>query len=54
MKEKKQIEAIQDNKKQVANTQELTIKSIIPEDILSDETEKEMNKIKETEKTVDR
>ena len=50
----KKIEAIQDNKKQPDNTQELTIKNIIPEDILSDEAKKEINKIKEIEKTVDR
>ena len=50
----KKIEAIQDNKKQPDNTQELTIKNIIPEDILNDEAKKEINKIKEIEKTVDR
>ena len=50
----KQIEAIQDNKKQLANTQELTIKSIIPKNIMSDEAKKEMNKIMETEKTGDK
>ena len=37
----KQIEAIQDNKKQLTNTQELTIKNIIPENILNDEAKKE-------------
>ena len=39
----KQIEKIQDNKKQLANTQELAIKNInknIPENILSDEAKK--------------
>ena len=50
----KQIEAIQDNKKQLANTQELTIKSINPENILNDEAKKEMDKISRIEKTVDR
>ena len=50
----KQIEAIQDNKKQLANTQELTIKNIIPEYIVSDEAKKEMDKIMEIEKTVER
>ena len=48
------VEAIQDNKKQLPNTQELTIKNIIPEDISSDEAKKEMNKIKEIENVVDR
>ena len=50
----KQIKAIQDNKKQWANTQELTIKNIIPENIMNDEAKKEMDKIIEIEKTVDR
>ena len=50
----KQIEAIQNNKKQLANTQELTIKNIIPENILNDEAKKEMDKISRIEKTVDR
>ena len=36
----KQIEAIQDNKKKLANIQKLTIKNIIA-DILSDEAKKE-------------
>ena len=49
-RKKKQIKAIQDNKKQPANTQELTIKNIIPEDTLSGKAKKEM----EIEKTVDR
>ena len=34
------------------NTQVLTIKNIIPEDILGDEAKDELNKIKEIEKTV--
>ena len=51
---KKQVEAIQDNKKQLANTQELTIKNIIPENIMSDEAKKEMEKIMKIEKNVDR
>ena len=50
----KQIKAIQDNKKQLANTQEITIKNIIPENILNDEAKKEIDKISEIEKTVDR
>ena len=50
----KQIKAIQDNKEQWANTQELTIKNIIPENIMNDEAKKEMDKIIEIEKTVDR
>ena len=54
IKEIKQIEAIQDNKKQLANTQELTIENIIQENIMSDEAKKEMDKIMEIEKTVDR
>ena len=49
----KQIKAIQDNNKQLVNTQELTIKNIIPDNILSDEAKKEMDKIMEIEKTVD-
>ena len=51
---KKQIEAIQDNKKELANTQKLTIKNIIPENIMSDEAKKEMDKVMKIEKTVDR
>ena len=47
-----QKEAIQDNTKQLANTQELTIKNIIPENIMSDEHKKEMDKIVKIEKTV--
>ena len=50
----KQIKAIQDNKKQLADTQELTIKNIIPENIMSDECKKEMDKIVKTEKAVGR
>ena len=50
----KQIEAIQDNKKQLANTQEITIKNIVPENILNVEAKKEIDKISEIEKTVDR
>ena len=46
----KQIKAIQDNKKQLANTQEVTIKNIIPENILNDEAKKEPEKISEIEK----
>ena len=45
----KQIKAIQDNKKQ-----EVTIKNIIPENILNDEAKKEIDKISEIEKTIDR
>ena len=41
----KQIKAIQDNKKQLANTHE---------NILNDEAKKEIDKISEIEKTVDR
>ena len=48
---KKRIKAIQDDKKQLANTQELTIKNTIPKDILSDEAKKDMIKIAEIEKT---
>ena len=50
----KQVEAIQGNKKQLANTQELTIKNIIPENVKSDEAQKETDKIMEIEKTVNR
>ena len=52
--EEKQIEAIQNNKKKLANTQELVIKNIIPESILSDEAKKEMDKLMEIEKNLDR
>ena len=52
--EEKQIEATQDNTKQLVNTQELTIKNVIPENILNDEAKKEMYKISRIEKTVDR
>ena len=44
----KQIKAIQNN------TKETTIKNIIPENILNDEAKKEIDKITEIEKTVDR
>ena len=50
----KQTEAIQDNKKQLVNAQELTIKNIMPENIMSDEAKKEMDKNMKIEKTVDR
>ena len=50
----KQIEGIQNDKKQLANTQELTIKNIIPENIMRDEAKKEMEKIMEIKKPVDR
>ena len=50
----KQIKAIQDNKKQLTNTQEVTIQNIIPENIFNDEAKKEIDKISEIEKTVDR
>ena len=50
----KQIKAIQDNKKQLTNTREVTIKNIIPENILNGEAKKEIDKILEIEKTVDR
>ena len=52
--EEKQIKTIQDNKIQPANTQELTIKNIISENIMSEEAKKEMYKIMEIEKTTDR
>ena len=48
----KQIKAIQDNKKQLTNIQELTIKNIIPENISNDEAKKVIDKISEIEKTV--
>ena len=41
----KQIKAIQDNKKQLTNIQELTIKNIIPENVLNAETKKKIDKI---------
>ena len=44
----KQIKAIENNTKKV------TIKNIIPENILNDEAKKEIDKISEIEKTVDR
>ena len=49
----KQIESIQDNKKHLVNTQELTIKDIIPKNTMSDEIKKEMDKIVKIEKTAD-
>ena len=45
---------MEDNRKQLTNTQELTIKNIIAENILNDEAKKEMDKISRIEKTVDR
>ena len=39
----KQIEAFRDNKKELANTQDLTIKDTIPENIMSDEAENRKN-----------
>ena len=53
-REEKQMKAIQDNKKQLTNTQEVTIKNTIPESILNDEAKKEIHKISEIEKTIDR
>ena len=50
----KQIKAIQDNNKQLANIQRVTIKNIFPENILNDEAKREIDKISEIEKTVDR
>ena len=50
----KQIKAIQDNNKQLANIQRVTIKNIFPENILNDEVKREIDKIAEIEKTVDR
>ena len=46
----KQIGATQDNNKGLANTQELAIKNIIPESMLSDEAKKDMDKIIEITK----
>ena len=46
---KKQVEALEVLKR---NTQKLTIKDVIPENTLSEETKNELNKIKEIEKTV--
>ena len=48
---KKQVDALKDLK---PNIQESTIKVIIPEDVLNDEAKNELNKIKETEKTVEK
>ena len=55
----KQIKTIEDQReKQLKviqnNTKEVTIKNIIPENILNDEAKKEIDKITEIEKTVDR
>ena len=50
----KQIKAIQDNKKQLTNIQELTIKNIIPENVLNAETKKKIDKMLKIEKTADR
>ena len=50
----KQIKAIQENKGQLANTQKVTIKIVIPEDVLNDKAKKEMDEIVEIEKTVNR
>ena len=36
------------------NIQELTIKNIVPEDVLNDKANNELNKIKETGQIVDR
>ena len=48
IKERNKIKAIQNNAKEV------TIKNIIPENILNDEAKKEIDKITEIEKTMDR
>ena len=53
-KREKLIKAIQDNKKQMVNIQEVTIKNIISENILNDAAKKEIDKISEIEKTIDR
>ena len=50
----KQIKAIQDNNKQLAKIQGVTIKNIFPQNILNDEAKREIDKILEIEKTVDR
>ena len=50
----KQIKAIQDNNKQLANIQRVTIKNIFPENMLNDEGKIEIDKISKIEKTVDR
>ena len=56
MKKKKTIE--DEGEKQIKviqnNTKEVTIKNIIPENILNDEAKKEIDKVTEIEKTVDR
>ena len=45
----KQIKAIQDNNKQLANIQGVTIKNIFPENMLNDEANREIDKISEIE-----
>ena len=50
----KQIKAIQDNNKQLANIQRVTIKNIFPENMQKDEAKREIDKISKIEKTVDR
>ena len=50
----KQIKAIQDNKKQLANIQRVTIKNIFPENMLNDEAKIEIDKISKIKKFVDR
>ena len=50
----KQIKAIQDNNKQLAKIQGVTIKNTFPQNILNDEAKREIDKILEIEKTVDR
>ena len=50
----KQIKAIEDNNKQLANIHRETIKNIFPENILNDEVKREIDKISEIEKTVER
>ena len=50
----KQIKAIKDNNKQLAKVQGVTTKNIFPENILNDEAKREIDKISDIEKTVDR
>ena len=50
----KQIKAIQDNNKQLAKIQGVTIRNTFPQNILNDEAKREIDKILEVEKTVDR
>ena len=50
----KQIKAIQDNNKQLAKIQGVTIRNTFPQNILNDEAKREIDKILEIEKTVDR